>query len=188
MQDALFLKLVQNVEGLVLNLNNLQTLDDYTKASKYFISLFFPQFLYNDEVIGRVVYILYKVKINLDKTNSKKRFAYTKKAVITEILKYIKENKPNGVSFTYFIKTPLDILLDKEFSILVNNFIDTLKPKQKQYIELLYNGHTPPEIMHILGVTRQCVHQHINKIQKSWNEYVLEQKKTSKQESKKQSN
>lgn len=162
-----------------MDLHNLSTLEDYTKLSKYFISLYFPKLLYDDEAIGRVVYVLYKAHHNLNKTKSTKRFAYIKRTVIHEIMKYL-EDKPKYIYKECYIKTPIDNILNKEFAHSINKFIDSLEQPQQQCIRLLYEGVPQIEIAKILGCSRQNISQLVIKTRKDWEFYVQKEEKNRK--------
>jgi RNA polymerase sigma factor (sigma-70 family) len=163
---------------MLFDLNNLQTLDDYTNAGKHFISLYNPILLKNDDAIHISVYSVYKAKIKLDKTQSIHRYNYTRKSVFNALTNLI-NRMPKNYSIPDYIKidTPLETLIKKEKSLDIQDFILFLTNKERVCAYLLCDGYNNIEISQQMNVSRQRINQLIKKIRKKYGLYVLEKEK-----------
>ena len=163
------------------DLNNLNTLDDYTNAGKHFILLFDSNLLKNDEIIYISVNSVYRAKLRLDQTHSINRYSYTKRSVFNSLKRYLSRQKHRYHLPDYIrIDTPLDILLKKESLLLIQDFIHTLNPLHQDCANLLCDGYSQTEISKKLKVSRQRIGQMILRIKKEYEQYVLEKEKISK--------
>ena len=161
---------------MTFDLNNLDTLTDYTNAGKHFIGLYDTSLLMDDEVIGLSINSIYKAKLRLDKTKSVKRYGYTKRSVFNTITKYIASKSKYNKIPDYITKdTPLTIILQKEESVFIQDFIQNVLTKREQICaKLLCYGYSYTEIKDKMNISRQRVTQLIQKIKKKYNIYVLD--------------
>lgn len=162
------------------DLNNLESLNDYTNAGTYFVNFYNPKLLYDNDAIGAAIHAIYKAKIRLDKTKSDNRFNYTKRAVFNSLIKYQQALYKKDDYKEPKIDTPLELLIKEEDWREIQTFLDGLHPMEIECANLIYDGLKKTDIAVKLNVSRSSITQIINKIREKWLIYVEQKEKSRK--------